>query len=70
MSLLIFSIFYYLLYLMFSKLKSKYSVFKFIKGRLVDRVYENISMNFYSIITVIAFTAAATLSTGHFGNME
>ena len=45
-------------------------VTKFIKNRCVDRVYQNVSMNFYSVITVIAFTGAAALSSHQFNNAE
>jgi uncharacterized Tic20 family protein len=34
----------------------------FLKTKIVDQVYVNISMIFYSIVTVIAFTASASLS--------
>lgn len=61
--LALFSIFYTLLYFMFLKFKPKNMVTKFIRTKFVNRVYMNISMNFYSLVTVIAFTASAALSS-------
>lgn len=33
---------------------------------MVERIYANISMNFYSIVTVIAFTGSASLTSKSF----
>ena len=52
-----------LLYLIFKKFEAKNALTKFLKYKFVNQVYENVSMIFYSIITVVVFQASATLTS-------
>jgi hypothetical protein len=61
-SLVVFSLFYYILFRLFRNFEANNFMTIFLKTRIVDQVYVNISMIFYSIVTVIAFTASASLS--------
>lgn len=67
-SLIINCIFWYLLYLIFDQINCEWRIFEFIKTKFVYRLYSNMSMTFYNVVTTIAFSSSVTLSSRLFSS--